>query len=214
MEGTNVIDEDLTSTTGWRGDSTSWAAVASAAKATSAWTSFVTSARGWASEPWFGLAILDEIDEYSIQEIRRNALGVISLACRTYLANVDKSAHEILIGKCVDCLLGLLPCGVFHNPDFDQLKQCISWSRVTYPHPYITRGQCPNPSIQRSNNQKKTKKTSHSTYWRPPSTFHSEVIGHPRKEPPQLYIIASVEEDDKLSKQEQGISPCLIKSFK
>lgn len=158
VEGTNVINKDLTSSTGWRGDSTSWAAVTSGAKATSAWTSFVTSAPGcWTSESWFGLAILDAVDEYSIYNICKNALGVIWKAYRTYLANVDKSAHQILIGKCVDCLLGLLPCGVFHNPDSDQLKQRTSWSRVTYPHPYITRGQCPNPSIQRPTTKKNQK---------------------------------------------------------
>lgn len=33
-----------------------------------------------------------------------------------YFADIDKSAHEILVAERVDRLLGLIPCCVFHNP--------------------------------------------------------------------------------------------------
>ena len=66
-----------------------------------------------------------------------------------YFSNVDKSAHQILVTEGVHGLLGLLPCCVFHNPKNDQLRTAEKAKLVTDPHPYITRGQCPNPSIQR-----------------------------------------------------------------
>ena len=57
----------------------------------------------------------------------------------------------------------------------------------TYPHPYISSGQSPNPSIQASNQKGKARDTAISTHRRPPSTFHSEATKHQQREPLQLW---------------------------
>ena len=38
----------------------------------------------------------------------------------SYFANVNKSAHKILVAERVDGLLGLIPCSVLHNPTLGQ----------------------------------------------------------------------------------------------
>ena len=38
----------------------------------------------------------------------------------TYLSDVDKSTHEVLVAEGVDRLLGLFSSSVFHNPGFCQ----------------------------------------------------------------------------------------------
>lgn len=105
-----------------------------------------------------------------------------------HLSHVNEPAHEILIAQCADRLLGLLPCCVFHNPTMVSTSYPgDSPLRSTYPHPYRTRGQCPNPSIQRPTTKIKPERPAISTYWRPPSTFHSEVVTHQQKAPPPLW---------------------------
>ena len=56
----------------------------------------------------------------------------------------------------------------------------------------ITRGPGPiRQSNIHQNNQKETRKTSHITRWRPPSTFHSEVVRHRQRELLQLFLLES-----------------------
>jgi hypothetical protein len=85
------------------------------------------------------------------------------MGLRTYFSNINKSTHEVLVAERVDGLLSLLPRSIFHNTGTMSISTPMSReSGTTDPHPYITRGQRPNPSIQRSfNSQKKNQKTIH-----------------------------------------------------
>lgn len=106
-----------------------------------------------------------------------------------HLSHVNQSAHEILIAQRVDSLLSLLPCCVFHNPTRVRMQSRNHQAlQPTHPHPYRTRGQCPNPSIQRPTTKTKPERPAISTYWRPPSTFHSEVTIHRQKALPPLKL--------------------------
>ena len=108
---------------------------------------------------------------------------------RTYFSYVDQTTHEILVAQCIDSLLGLIPCCVFHNSVvLSATTTFLVLTETTYPHPYIYHGPGP---IRQSNVQtitkRKTRIASRITHWRPPSTFHSEVIRHRRRELLQLH---------------------------
>ena len=112
---------------------------------------------------------------------------------QTYFSDIDQTAHEILVAQCIDSLLGLIPCCVFHNSVVLSAKTTFLVSiEATYPHPYIYHGPGP---IRQSNVQtitkRKTRIASRITHWRPPSTFHSEVIRHRRRELLQLHTRVS-----------------------
>lgn len=42
----------------------------------------------------------------------------------TYLADIHKPSHQILVAESIDSMLSLIPCSVFHNPD-DDVRHCI-----------------------------------------------------------------------------------------
>ena len=131
-----------------------------------------------------------------------------------HLSHVNEPAHEVLVAQCANSLLGLLPCCVFHNPAMVSAQQQRDFLlQPTYPHPYRTRGQCPNPSIQRPTTKIKPERPAISTYWRPPSTFHSEVVTHQQKVPPPLWNCVRSKQATAVQRG-RLVSPCLMKSFK
>ena len=79
-----------------------------------------------------------------------------------HLSHVNESAHEVLIAQCVDSLLGLLPCCVFHNPTRVSRRSLRRFSVAGHSPASLqnprTMSQSVNPT---SNNQNKTRKTSH-----------------------------------------------------
>ena len=86
----------------------------------------------------------------TVKCLRRSRWDRIIPALRIpYLPHVYESTHEVLVAECADGILGLFPCCVFHNPWPRQRKLHIPSTKTTHPHPYKTRGQLPNPSIQR-----------------------------------------------------------------
>jgi hypothetical protein len=64
-------------------------------------------------------------------------------ATDTYFANIDQPAHQVLVTKRRDGLLGLIPCCVFHNPE--RMSACAEGIRGTVLTriPTITRGPGP-----------------------------------------------------------------------
>lgn len=69
---------------------------------------------------------------------------VTNVLGRTYFANIDESAHEVLVAERIDRVLSLIPRLVFHNSMAKSVhvlmrKDC----RHTYPQPYIHRGTSP-----------------------------------------------------------------------
>ncbi len=64
--------------------------------------------RGSASRSWRYVLV-------SVRIWRSHHCGPL-LGKSSYFADIDESAHEVLIAERVDRLLGLIPCRVFHNP--------------------------------------------------------------------------------------------------
>lgn len=111
----------------------------------------------------------------------------------SYLTDVDESSHQILVAEGVYRILRLFPGCVFHNP-----MVTVSNTKLTIKDqgsqltriPTVSRTARPSPSTQTVHNKrtnrgrkkiqkhKKGKETSHTTHWRPPSTFHWEAVRH------------------------------------
>lgn len=117
----------------------------------------------------------------------------------TYFADVDETAHQILVAKRVDCVLCLLSRRVFHNP-VDRVSH-HDVGREWHAQDLPASLQCPdnqaqpvNPtSMQGNQKEKKTtrnqgveKEPATSTHRRPPSTFRLEEVKHRQREPLQL----------------------------
>lgn len=152
-DGTNVGDVDLPAAAAGTAHATHGssetgptAVSAGTARSHSAAHSAAEAAAGDSSsggaEAWLSLAVLSEISN-------SQSIGIPRGTC---LSDVDKSTHQVLVAERRDGILGLLPCCVLHNSGTTvsmHSRQEVP-EEVTYPHPYKTHGQGPNPSIQRS----------------------------------------------------------------
>src|SRR5271155_2078979 len=138
---TNVRDVELSCTTDAAAAAAAcWPAAVSASSISAASRSSAeVAASGWSGESRLRFAILSVWIISITRQERRSQAG-----CATYLANIDESTHEVLVAECCDCLLGLFPRCVFHNPgQFLVLFPSSKLAFGTYPHPYKTRGPGP-----------------------------------------------------------------------
>lgn len=131
---------------------TSAAGTKTASESTAATTAKVTTGRT-AGETGFGFTILGWEQYQSAPLLARYA---IKRDGGKYLADIDKSAHQILVAKRVDGILRLLPGRVFHNPIW---RRQLEWAsnksnkikrRQLTRIPTISRTARPSPSTQQS----------------------------------------------------------------
>lgn len=81
---------------------------------------------------------------------------------RTYLSNVNESAHQVLVAERADGLLCLFSRCVLHNPATvsicTSLERCMGLTRI----PTRPAGRIPNPSIQHPSTKKQNRETQPS----------------------------------------------------
>jgi hypothetical protein len=78
-------------------------------------------------------------------------LAVARAGLETDFADVDESAHQLLVGECGHGILSLLSRSILHNSD--PSASLFGGRQETHPHPYMNHGQPVqpvNPTVQTS----------------------------------------------------------------